>query len=109
MHLAFNFIALAAIAPMLFVTAAPVDTMALAARDPDPINVSNTFQACYTAYDSFTPKADIEKRCGKIRREAKADPNFLMCYISYESDLPHDEIVKRCGKAKREAESGQSA
>jgi hypothetical protein len=45
MHLAFNFIALAAIAPMLFVTAAPVDTMALAARDPDPINVSNTFQA----------------------------------------------------------------
>ena len=45
MHLAFNFIALAAIAPMLLVNAAPVDRMALAARDPDPINVSNTFQA----------------------------------------------------------------
>jgi hypothetical protein len=111
MHLAFSFIALAAIAPMLFVTAAPVDTMALAARDPDPINVSNTFQAyagvpipailhetltlscrCYTAYDSFTPKADIEKRCGKIRREAKADPNFLMyadthsCYAIRDTD-----------------------
>jgi hypothetical protein len=45
MHLAFNFIALAAIAPMLLINAAPVDRMALAARDPDPINVSNTFQA----------------------------------------------------------------
>src|ERR1700733_2187202 len=33
---------------------------------------------CYTSYDSFAPKADIEKRCGKIKREAKADPNFLM-------------------------------
>jgi hypothetical protein len=45
MHLGFNFIALAAIAPMLLVNAAPVDRMALAARDPDPINVSNTFMA----------------------------------------------------------------
>jgi hypothetical protein len=45
MHLAFNFIALAAIAPMLLVNAAPVDRTALAARDPDPINVSNSFMA----------------------------------------------------------------
>ena len=45
MHLAFNFIALAAIAPMLLVNAAPVDRAVLAARDPDPINVSNSFQA----------------------------------------------------------------
>jgi hypothetical protein len=45
MHLGFNFIALAAIAPMLLVNAAPVDRMALAARDPDPINVSGTFMA----------------------------------------------------------------
>jgi hypothetical protein len=45
MHLAFNFLALAAIAPMLLVNAAPVDRMALATRDPDPINVSNTFMA----------------------------------------------------------------
>jgi hypothetical protein len=45
MHLAFSFIALVAMAPMLLVNAAPVDRMALAARDPDPINVSNTFMA----------------------------------------------------------------
>lgn len=58
MRLVFNFIALAAIAPMLLVNAAPVDRMALAARDPDPINVSGTFMAyagthsCYIIEDT---------------------------------------------------------
>ena len=53
MHLAFNFIALAAIAPMLLVNAAPVDRMALATRDPDPINVSNTFMAYAGAHSCY--------------------------------------------------------
>ena len=45
MHFAFNFLALAAIDLMLLVNAAPIDRMALAARDPEAINVSGTFMA----------------------------------------------------------------
>src|ERR1700722_14143720 len=33
---------------------------------------------CYTSYDSFIGHGDIEKRCGKMKREAKPDPNYLM-------------------------------
>jgi hypothetical protein len=46
---------------------------------------------CYTSYDSFDGH-DIEKRCGKMKREAEADPDFLMyvdthsCYAIRDTD-----------------------
>jgi hypothetical protein len=47
---------------------------------------------CYTSYDSFVGHGDIEKRCGKMKREPEPDPNFLMyadthsCYAIRNTD-----------------------
>ena len=96
-----------------------------AAPEPEPMrpmDPGNDYLACYWGYIGGRTKrgepadeAELQKRCGKAKREASPMTDlrnfYQACYSAYVSQktkrgepIDSAELGKRCGKVKREAE-----